>query len=686
MTLKYLFAAVSLLTSVLAAQEQAQSMAWQRNLPDALAMSERTGKPLLVCVNMDGEVACERIASGRYHDPEFIALADHFVAVLASPNRHTTSDYDEQGRRVPCPKYGRLTCGEHIDIDPVLYEKYFAGRRVAPRHLGVSSEGEIMFDLFLLQRLGYIDETLAEHAEKVEASTPDYAAMDLIACLDFTDHDARVRVELAFIEGDESARLALVLAALSSKVEHPELLALALKDASTEVRDAALDALAQTSSVGLLHLFIPALALCEGPQQHTPLLAALGRIAVAAPSSGAPKQHKFLGGVHSDSVLLKRDAWLAALASDPGEPDVATADDDLDALDAELGQLSSQSPPTVPSLLGLARVNLHFGRVLALRGSNPTYLFEDARSAASLALELEPESGLAHAYIAQVAYLLGEEGIDALSAQAVALLEPGCGDGIAAAVLGTFAKARTQTLYSALGRNVQDWPESWISDINDAYLVLSQHAAAGPEQLAAHISFLAYIEAFAPEGRALEAGLQRFPSASSLHQRLRTRLLREGGPGQLDEQYRKLLIEKVDHAGMNWFAGYASIVAAEQWVGLGETSKAIECYGKSMRQFARCVELEPSFRGSSVHFVCLALAGRGRLYLESKRYEVATSDLYAAVNESPGSVEWEDGLGNTPRRTALLLRRVLREDGHDALADDLERAWAEKEVLLDTFN
>ena len=40
-----------------------------RSLEDGLALSQAGGKPLLVCVNNDGEPASEALARGRYRDP-----------------------------------------------------------------------------------------------------------------------------------------------------------------------------------------------------------------------------------------------------------------------------------------------------------------------------------------------------------------------------------------------------------------------------------------------------------------------------------------------------------------------------------------------------------------------------------------------------------------------------------------
>ena len=114
---------------------------WQRTWEDALAVSRATGRALLVCVNMDGEIASEHYAGIRYREPEITKFWKPYINVIASVYRHTPRDHDERGQRVLCPRFGSVTCGEHIAIEPGLFEQYFEGQRVAPRHIGVELDG-----------------------------------------------------------------------------------------------------------------------------------------------------------------------------------------------------------------------------------------------------------------------------------------------------------------------------------------------------------------------------------------------------------------------------------------------------------------------------------------------------------------------------------------------------------------
>ena len=53
---------------------------------------------------------------------------------------------DDLGRRVECPRFGTVTCGEHIEAERELYDKYFDGRRISPRHIVLDLEGTNVLD------------------------------------------------------------------------------------------------------------------------------------------------------------------------------------------------------------------------------------------------------------------------------------------------------------------------------------------------------------------------------------------------------------------------------------------------------------------------------------------------------------------------------------------------------------
>src|SRR5688572_18845958 len=179
-------------------------IAWQRTLEDAEAISRASGRPLLICVNADGEEASQYFVDRRYNDPKFAALVQKFVPLVLSPDRHTPRDWDEAGRRVPCPRFGTVVCSEHIDAEPAAYESYFGDERVAPRHLIVSPEGTVLVDLKWLhmQELSLVDESLAEHGRQGPAAWE--------AFLDERSSTARTMLECAYLASPPITRRSML--------------------------------------------------------------------------------------------------------------------------------------------------------------------------------------------------------------------------------------------------------------------------------------------------------------------------------------------------------------------------------------------------------------------------------------------------------------------------------------------
>ncbi len=65
---------------------------FQRTWADAVAVARETGKPIMICVNMDGEIASEYYAGIAYRDPDIAKLFDDVrlrdrVGVPAQPAR-----------------------------------------------------------------------------------------------------------------------------------------------------------------------------------------------------------------------------------------------------------------------------------------------------------------------------------------------------------------------------------------------------------------------------------------------------------------------------------------------------------------------------------------------------------------------------------------------------------------------
>ena len=98
------------------------SVRWQRSLADAEHIARELSLPLLLALNMDGESASDRIWFENYRDPAFVAASHRCVCVAGSVFRHNAVDHDAQGRRIDCPRFPGITCGEHIALEPEMYE------------------------------------------------------------------------------------------------------------------------------------------------------------------------------------------------------------------------------------------------------------------------------------------------------------------------------------------------------------------------------------------------------------------------------------------------------------------------------------------------------------------------------------------------------------------------------------
>jgi tetratricopeptide (TPR) repeat protein len=214
----------------------ARQVDWQRTLDDALAL-RRDGRPLLIAVNMDGESASDRIVVERYRDPAFVAATRHCVCLAASVFRHNRRDHDDAGRRIPCPRFGNITCGEHLALEPLLFDAFLSdGDRVAPRHALVLADGKKLFDLSLCFDLKEVDRTLvaalarlpvATAGDGAGTATPDGGeSWSRLAAR--RDAHGRAALEAAIAEARDEATLAEALRAIATQGDAGSLDALRL--------------------------------------------------------------------------------------------------------------------------------------------------------------------------------------------------------------------------------------------------------------------------------------------------------------------------------------------------------------------------------------------------------------------------------------------------------------------------
>ena len=123
-------------------------------------------------------------------------------------------------------------------------------------------------------------------------------------------------------------------------------------------------------------------------------------------------------------------------------------------------------------------------------------------------------------------------------------------------------------------------------------------------------------------------------------------------------------------ANLTWFAGYASIVAAEFLRRAGDNDKALQAYGRAIDYFDTAISKNPKCRLTADHFSAIAIAGRARVRLEMQQLGQSLAQLIASFERMPAAGGSLDGLNQTPMDTAKLLRSQLRTQ---SLADQVAR-------------
>ncbi len=660
---------------------------WQRTWEDAVELSRSTGKPILVCVNMDGEIASEHYAGIRYRMPEMAAIYEPYVTVIASVYRHSVRDFDEAGERIPCPRFGTVTCGEHIRMEPIVYERFLDGRRIAPRHIGVELDGSEMYDVFYAFDTDSVFATIREGVKdrptRELLGDRDPSLAELVASPDSAE---REQVEERYRSGDVATRRELLRAAVASGEKAPvDLLRLAVFGLDAELNRLALEALAQSTSENAIGLIAEALRVPMEADLRTSLVEALERLGETFP------QARTLAAVHrglaADSDALDLEGWSQAL----GGAEYPASSEDRAALEYQLESKSqgSKSAPDDPSVwLELAEASLGLAvdpeAAVGLAQDRHTQskytalLFEDVRNAARQAVELGAEGWRVEAALAISAYYLGDmEEAHVHAETAVETMPAGEHGWNAMASLAIFAESRQKAIEKAVAAK-ESWPPEWLTDVNAAYSVLARHPLGTDLQSVAHHDFLRRLGAHGKAGQVLDEALERFPDSWELHARLRGRVLWEKGAAHLESTYREMLARDQESENLNWFAGYASLVVAEFHRRRASQDEALAAYGRGMALFERAIERNPASRASSDHYVALAYAGRARIALEQQDYPRAIAELEASFARYPPAASSLDGLGLTPIMTATTLKARLEEAGDE---DGVERVQAALDAL-----
>lgn len=659
---------------------------WERSWDDAIAVSRESGRPILICVNMDGEIASEHYAGIRYREPEKAALYEPYICVIASVYRHTPRDFDEKGGRIPCPRFGTVTCGEHISIEPVLFDQYFEDTRVAPRHIMVELDGAETYDVYYAFDTDSVFRAIREGIDEREGEPRlvlrgDRPIEELVGSRHSADREA---VEVTYLRGSSEQRRKLLLRAVELGADPPlDLLRLAIFGFDMELSQVARQALAQANSAGAVDLINEALRVPMDEAGREGLIKALERIGEGdARARTLAVVHR---GLTKPSETVDVEDWSRSLqAAAPAQQRQWKTIAAQIEYRAEASRARPEDPDAqlelAESWLALA-VNPETAVALAADPKTSTrysrFLFEDSRRAALKALDLGGAGWRLDAVLALTSYYLGEvEDAYARAEQAVTSLPPGAEGWNAVAVLGLFAQGRREAI-ARKARAREQWPGEWMTDVHAAYSVIARHPLGTDLHVVSHHDFLKDLQAAGQAARVLEEGLARFPDSAMLHDRLRAQILADRGVAGLEPAYEAMLEGERASPNLTWHAGYTALVAAEFHRREGRPADAVAAYGRGMAHFEGYIEASPAARDSADHFVALALAAKARLALEEGDLEPALAGILACFERRADAAASFDGLGISPVGTAKMLRARLVDAERAAMVATLDAAMAE---------
>ncbi|MFN0008103.1 MAG: hypothetical protein ACKVXR_09370 [Planctomycetota bacterium] len=648
---------------------------WQRRLEDVVAIAEAEQRPILVAVNMDGESASERIVKEQYRDPEFVAMSRGFVCVIASAFRHAPRDHDDLGRRIPCPRLGEVTCGEHIELEPILFEKYLGGERIAPRHALILPDGTKPFDLFLLFDLQDLDRKLADALDFAPPTTSaSTAPADPAAA---RDHRGRLAFETSLLDASLEEREAAV-GAMEASGDAGSVEALRILLASRPPPPKAL--LLRIGEVARARGIEPAVAGmvregltglgrwpgASGLGEDQELLLLLGRLDGSSTATRSLLLAHAVLGAQSERALATEaldggplrpaapvGEWLAKVRKSPppaasGAAAPAEVLPESDALETELARLDEAlgRSPDDPEILGqygkttlsLARRRMESG------GSGAQLLLQDADrflERASLAKPRDVSLLLARA---RANYLLVRfEDQEKIARKAVEI-------------------ARGDDRYEAL---------RWVGDASARLLAARsggdpaveaagilrgaralQEVAAGPEagekDWISLGSFLGALGLRREELAVYQAGSERFPESAALRGAMNSALWAGGRIDLASAKAEWIAARNPSSADCAWHAGYAHVLEAEERRRGDDPDRAIESYAKANRWFLKCAELHPEYKDSTDHHRALCALGRGFAHLLAGRRVEAAACLAEGIAIRPASGAARDGLDREP--------------------------------------
>lgn len=664
-------------------------------------MCKATGAPLLVAMNMDGESASERITKENYRDPKFVALTRSFVCVIGSVFRHNLRDHDEQGRRIPCPRLGEVTCGEHIALEPVLFERYLGGERIAPRHALILADGTKKFDEFLLYDLRELYKKFADaqptgdpaprspydgswfksrNRERLAYEDALWNAKDLGAELDRLTR-----------EGDKGSLEALRRLEFLGELSEPR-----FADGVARVA-VALQLAPEYASIlrqrpqGLTHTLRP-LVIVDGKSKETQtlLLSALALSGEPLQAEARSTLGSVLGGEDLARVekalfdgggaldAMKKSGAVRMQRLEPAEPD-GRAPADNAALEAELAEADAgvqkdTHDPAAQARFGRASLALARSRVESGFTRDVPFLLQDADHWLGLAAQGPPKDVTLCLDRAETSYRLSDFTAEETHAREALALVPARPDLRSASIkkiadrLATSRELREALRWvgDAAARNVPARaggdPVAELEGIvrgNQALMLVCLAREASESDWLALASFHGLLGRRELELEFLEVGVLHVPESQALRAALTDACWRGGdldpltGTAQLamsapTHDGPTTMSHRLESAEGHWYLGVAWIQRAE-WARRGERpSDAIREYQGAERAFERCAELKPEFAANCTLQRAACRLGQGFAHLLADERASASQSLIEALKLAPTIQGTRDGLDREP--------------------------------------
>ena len=686
-------------------EPDARQVFWQRSLEDALALARAQQRPILVAVNMDGESASDRIVHEEYRDPAFVAATRECVCLVASVFRHSPRDHDDEGRRIPCPRLGELTCGEHMALEPLLFERFLAdGERVAPRHALILPGGAKAFDLSLCFDLRDIDRALFAAVGAGAPARPSAGAGDEAppsgdeswsALAARRDNRGRARLETALWRVPDESTLGAALDAIAALGDAGSLDALCLVGArlphlsqdgrarfvacaraldlalplALELRQAltAPTAVPEDLYPAQRATLLPVLAELDGDSPATRSLlcacraleeygddsARALRIALGAAAAAAvEKRVSAQGGALSLSDVLRTAEAVTRSAGESALPASGTIGDampEAEALERELEALvvelrTRADDAQLEARFAKASLDLARRRIES-QGSGIPLLLEDAEHNFALALERDAERAVWWLERARTAYFRQrfEQQVE-YGRRALALLGEPAEDPLAVEALRWIGDGDARLLAQRSGKD----PALELAGILEGLRALGAVAASRYGDATDWSSFASFLGALGLRREELALalrGAERLPAAAELRQLLNGALWSTGRIELAPALAEEIASRNAPSADALWHAGYAWILAAEDLRRREACEPAIKNCERARARFEAAAERNPDYSATCQHYVAMTWLGGGLAHVRLGRRELAADCLVAAAATRVELEDKRDGIG-----------------------------------------